>query len=148
MAVGHFSDIFDPGNNVLQLTNDSATRFKNEFAAKVPNVAFSHIPFQDDDMKRLVEMCSLEMFLLQNANANDKVIIIADTGHTQRWFERKADSLLCKGDLAFFCTCLVTLERLASLGTRAHSRYSTKRGRFGNESNLRTFSVRSLKTNI
>ena len=62
-----------------QLTDDSATRLKNDFATKVPNVAFSYIPFQDDDMKRLVEVCSLEMFLLQNANANDEVIIIADT---------------------------------------------------------------------
>ena len=33
-------------------------------------------------MERPAEMCSLEMFLLQNVNANDKVIIIADTRNT------------------------------------------------------------------
>ena len=44
--------------------------------------------------------------------ANDKVIIIADTRHTQRWSERKVDPMLCKGNLAFFCNCPVTLETL------------------------------------
>ena len=73
---------------------------------------FSYIPFQDDDMERPVEMCSLEMFLLQNVNANDNVIIIADTRHTQRWSERKVDPTLRKGDLAFICNCSVTLENL------------------------------------
>ena len=63
-------------------------------------------------MDRCVEMCSLEMFLLQNVNVNDKVLIIADTRHTQRRSERKVDSMLCKGDLAFFCNCPVTLESL------------------------------------
>ena len=72
----------------------------------------SHIPFEDDDMERLVEMCSLELLLLQNVNANDKVIIIADTRHTERWSERKVYPMLCKGDLAFFCNCPVTLESL------------------------------------
>ena len=28
-----------------------------------PNVIFSYVPFLDDDMERLVEMCSLEMYL-------------------------------------------------------------------------------------
>ena len=75
-------------------------------------------------------MCSREVFLLQNVIANDKVIIIADTRHTQRWSERKVDPMLCKGDLAFFCNCLATLENLR-LGVRAHSWYPTKRGRSG-----------------
>ena len=57
-------------------------------------------------------MCSLEMFLLQSVNANDKVIIIADTRYTQRWSERKVDPTLCKGDLAFFCNFPTTLENL------------------------------------
>ena len=57
-------------------------------------------------------MCSLEMFLVQNVNANDKVFIIADTRHTQRWSERKVDPTLCTGDLAFFCNCPTTLENL------------------------------------
>ena len=47
-----------------------------KFATNDPNVVFSFIPFQDDDMERLVEMCLLETFLSQNVNANDKVIII------------------------------------------------------------------------
>ena len=63
-------------------------------------------------MERSVETCSLEMTLLQNANANDKVFIIADTRHNQRWSERKVDPMLCKGDLAFFFDCPVTLEDL------------------------------------
>ena len=111
-----FSLIFDPGKNGLQLTDDSVTRLKNEFATNDPNVFF---PCQDDDMERLVEMCSLEMFLLQNVNANDKVIIIADTRHTHRWSERKVDPMLCEGDLAFFCNRSVTLE---SLRLWAHER--------------------------
>ena len=78
----------------------------NEFATNDPNVVFSYIPFQDDDMDRLVEMCSLDMFLSQNVNANDKVIIIAKTRHIQKWPERKVDHMLCKGDLVFFCVVL------------------------------------------
>ena len=70
-------------------------------------------------MERPVEMCSLEMFLLQNVNMNDKVAIIADTRHTQRWSDRKVDPMLCNGDLAFFCKCPATLE---SLRLWAHER--------------------------
>ena len=73
----------DPGKNGLQLTDDSVTRLRNEFATNDPNIVFSYIPYQDDDMERPVEMCSLEMLLLQNANESDKVIITADTKHTQ-----------------------------------------------------------------
>ena len=43
MAVGHFSKIFDPGTNGSQLTDDSVTRLKNEFATNNPNVVFSYI---------------------------------------------------------------------------------------------------------
>ena len=70
MAVGHFAKIFDPGKNGPQLTDDSLTRLKKEFTTNDPNVIFS-------------KMCSLQMSLLQNVNANDKVFIIADTRHTQ-----------------------------------------------------------------
>ena len=52
------------------------------------------------------------MLLLQNENASDKVIIIADTRHTQRWSEREVDPTFCKEDLAFFCTCPTTFEHL------------------------------------
>ena len=91
-------DIFqDPGKNGLQLTDDSATRLKNEFATKDPKVFFSYIPFQDDDTERP----SLEIFLLQNVNANDKVIIIADTRHTQTLSERKISPTLCKRRSSF-----------------------------------------------
>ena len=42
---------------------------------------------------------------------NDKVIIIADTRHTQRWSERReVDPMLCNGDLPVFCNCTATLE--------------------------------------
>ena len=70
-------------------------------------------------MERFVEMCSLEMFLFQNVNVNDKVIIVAHTRHTQRWSERKVDPTLCKEDLASFCDCPVTLE---SMRLWAHER--------------------------
>ena len=94
------------------MTDDFAVGLETEFAPDDPNVVFSYIPFQDDDTERSVEICSHEMFLLQNVNANDKVLIIADTRHTQGWSEREVDPFLCKGDLAFFCNCLVTLESL------------------------------------
>ena len=61
-------------------------------------------------MDRLVEMCSLETYLLYNVTMNDKGIIIADTQHTRRWSERGVDPMLCDGDLAFFCNCATTLE--------------------------------------
>ena len=38
-------------------------------------------------------------------DVSDKVIIIVDTRHTQRWSEREINPTLCKGDLAFFCNC-------------------------------------------
>ena len=95
--------------------------------------------------KRFVEMCSLEMSLLQNVNANDKVFIIVDTRHTQRWSERRVDPMLCKGDLVFFCyghwkMCVSghTSALLASNET-----WTTRK-----QSNLRTFSERSLKINM
>ena len=49
-------------------------------------------------------------------DVSDKVIIIADTRHTQRWSERQVDATLCKGDLVFFCNCSVTLEHLRLWG--------------------------------
>ena len=116
--MGHFAKIFDPGKNGLQLTDDSVTRLKNEFASNDPNVVFTYIPFQDDDMERDLLRC-VRSFLLQNVNVNDKVIIIADTRHTQSWSERKVDPTLCEGTLAFFCNCPMTLE---SLRLWAHER--------------------------
>ena len=113
MAVGHFAKKFDPGKNKLQFTNNSIIRLKNDFlSTNDPNVVVSYIPFQDDNTEKPAEVCSLETFLLQNVNANDKVFIIADTRHTQRWSERKIDPTLCKEDLAFFCNCPTTLESL------------------------------------
>ena len=64
-------------------------------------------------------MCSLETYWVHNVNLDDKVVIIADTRHTQRWSEREVDPMLCNGDLAFFCNCPVTLE---SLRLSAHER--------------------------
>ena len=119
MAVEHFTKILDSGKNGLQLTDKFVMRMKNEIASNDPNVIFSYVSFQDDDMERLVEMCSLEMFLLQNVNMSGKVIIIADTRHTQGWSEREAGPMLCNWDLAFFCNCLTILE---SLRLWAHER--------------------------
>ena len=45
-------------------------------------------------------------------DVSDKVIIIADTRHTQRWSEREINPTLCKGGLAFFCNCPKTQENL------------------------------------
>ena len=64
-------------------------------------------------MERPVEMCSLAAYRLHNENMSDKVMIIADTRHTQRWSERGVDPLLCNGDLAFFSKCITTLEGLS-----------------------------------
>ena len=111
MAVGHFSKIFDLGKNGPQLTDDSVTRLKNEFAANDPNVFCSYVPFSSDS-GRPSGMRSLETFLLPDMGLNNKVIIIADTRHTWRWSEREIDPTLCKGDLTFFCNCSPTLENL------------------------------------
>ena len=62
MAVGHFAKIFDPGKNGLQLTDDSVTRLKNEFATNSPNVVFSYVPCSNDDTERPSEVRSLETF--------------------------------------------------------------------------------------
>ena len=97
-------------------------RMQKEFASDDPDAVLSYVPSHVDDVKRLVQMCLLEMFLLQNVNMNDKVIIIADTQHTQRWSERKADLMLCNGVLAFFCICPATLE---SARLWAHNRTSS-----------------------
>ena len=83
MAVGHFAETHDLGKHGLRLTDNFVTRLMNEFATNCPNAVFSYIPFQEDHTERLVEMCSLDMSLLQNVNATDKVIIIPDTRHTQ-----------------------------------------------------------------
>ena len=101
MAVGHFTKNFDPGKNGLQLTDDSVIELKNECASNDPDVIFSCVPFQHDDTERPVEMCSLETYLLQNGNMNDKVIIIADTRHTQRWSECEVDPMLYNGRSCF-----------------------------------------------
>ena len=45
-------------------------------------------------------------------DVSDKVIIIADTRHTQRWSEREINPTLRRGDLAFFRNCPTTLENL------------------------------------
>ena len=129
-------------------------RLKSEFASNYPKfVCSSIILFVDDDMVKLVEMRSLEMFLLQNLNMKVRVIIIADTRHTQRWFKRKVDPMLCNGDLAFFFNCPATLETLHPwaherpsslfLHPVSHETWSTWK-----QSNLQTFSERSLKINI
>ena len=110
MAVSHLSKILDLGKNGLQLTDDFVMRLKSEFASNDPNAIVPCVPFQDDDMERPVEMCLFETYLLHNLNMNDKVIIIADTRHTQRWSERGVGPMLCNGDLAFFSDSATTLE--------------------------------------
>ena len=87
-------------------------KLKNEFVLDDPNVIFPYMTFQDDDTEGLVEMCLFETYLLQNANGNDEVIIIAGTRHIQRGCERKIAPMLCKGDLDFFSNCPVTPEHL------------------------------------
>ena len=55
-------------------------------------------------------MCLHEVDPLQDANGNNKVITIADIRHIQRWFERKVDPILCKGDIDFFSNCPATAK--------------------------------------
>ena len=52
MAVGHFIRIFDPAKNGQQLTEDFVTDLKSEFARDGPNVAFSYVPFREDNTHR------------------------------------------------------------------------------------------------
>ena len=138
MAVGHFAKIFDSGKNGLQLTDDSKAKLRNEFDANDPNVFFSYVPFPTDYTKRPAGVCSLDMFLLQNVDVSDKVIIIADTRHTQRWSGRENNPTLCKGDSAFFCNCPIDIGKLASLGTRAHSLVSHEMWMIWKQSSLPT----------
>ena len=102
--------------------------------------------FLDDNTQRSVGLRSLELFLLLNANVNDKVIIIADTQHTERWSESEVDPTLCEGDLAFLCNCSATLENLRLW---AHERTFgiPRNGRYGEQSSLQTLLVRLLKIN-
>ena len=123
---------FDPVKNRQQLTGDSVTRLKNEFATNDLNVIFRTFQFRTTT---------------QHANASDKVIIIADTRHTLRWSEREVDPMLCRGDLAFFCNCPVTLENLR-LWAHERTPVSHETWTSWKQSNLRTFSERSLKINV
>ena len=63
MAIGHFTKIFDPAKNGQQLTEEFFTDLKNEFAKDDRNVVFSSVPFREDNTKRPVELCSLELYL-------------------------------------------------------------------------------------
>ena len=49
---------------------DTAITFRPEWPSmsKTVHAGFSFVPFEDDDMERLVEMCSLEMFLLRKVS--------------------------------------------------------------------------------
>ena len=88
MAVGHFSKIFDSGENGLQLNYDSVTRLKNESAA---------------NGKTFLSAFTRNVFITRHG---------CDTRHTRRWSECKIDHTLCQGDLAFFCNCPRTLENM------------------------------------
>ena len=100
MTVGHFAKMFDPGKNGLQLTDDFVMRLKDECSPNDPNVIFLV-----RSMERLVEVCSLEMYCVHKVNLNDKVVIIADTRHTQRWSEREIDSIpCCASDIGMFAS--------------------------------------------
>ena len=106
MAFGHFSMIFELGKNGLQLADDFVVRLTNEFASDDPIVFFSYVPFQDDNMERLVDMWSLETYSLHNVNMNDKVIIVADTREnsvcTKIWgiIERTNYSIRCTSGIS------------------------------------------------
>ena len=93
MAVGHFSKTFDPGKNGLQLTDDSVTRLKNEFAASHPNIFFSYIPFQNDDTERLVETFARNALVMKRERERQGSSLL--TRHTQGWSEREVDPMLC-----------------------------------------------------
>ena len=86
------------------------------------------------------------MFLLQHVNANDKVIIIADTRHTQRWSERKIDPMLCKGDPAFSVLAQPHWKACVSGHTSALL-VSHEMWVIWKQSNFPTFLERSLKIN-
>ena len=52
---------------------------------------------------------------------NDKIVIMADARHTQRWCERGTGPLPCAGDLDSFCDLSDHAGLLAALDTRAHT---------------------------
>ena len=144
MSIGHFSEIFDPGKNGLQLFDDSLMRLMNELASNDPNVVSSYVPFQDDDMERPVEMSSFEMFLLQNVNVKGKVIITADTRHLQRW-AAKLIPCCAVGILLSSVFVLRYWKVCVSVHTSALPVVHGMR-KIWNQSNLRASSVRSPKT--
>ena len=89
-AVGYyFKRCFDPGKNGLEKTTDFSMKSKYELVSEDPNINFPHIPFQDGDKEKPVEMCSLEVDPFKNMNGNVEVPIIADTRHIQRRSEGK-----------------------------------------------------------
>ena len=53
MADVHFSKIFEPGKSGQQLTDDSVTRLKKEFATNDPNVIFRTFHFRTTTRKDL-----------------------------------------------------------------------------------------------
>ena len=108
--VGYYFRIFDPGKNGLRSTDDLSLKLKYEFVLGDPNNSFLYISIWDDDKEKSVEMCLHEVDPLRNANGKNKVITIADTRYIQRWFERKVDPILCKGDLYFFSNCPATAK--------------------------------------
>ena len=147
MAVGHFAKIFDPWKNVLQLTDDSVTKLKNELAENDPNVFFSYVPFSDDDTERPAEVRSLETFLLQDMDANDKVIIIADTRHTWRCLNVRSIPR-CSKEIQLSSViaqrhCKTWVSGHTSVLLAIHEMWMIWK-----QSNLPTFSERSLKINI
>ena len=67
------------------------------------------------------------------------------TRDTQRWSERKVDPTLCKGDLVFFCNghWTICVSGHTSALLVSHETWTTRK-----QSNVRTFSERSLKINM
>ena len=127
MSVG--PKIFDLGKNGLQLTDDSVTRLKKIICYETIRMSFSHtFHFRTTTRRDLTKCVHSKKRERERARSSS----LLTTRHTQRWAERKVDPMLCKGDLAFFCNCPVTVDKLVSVGARAHSWHFTKRGRSGN----------------
>ena len=73
-------------------------KLKYELVLGDPNNNLLNISIRDDDKEKSVEMCLHEVDPLQNANGKSKVDHHC-IRHIERWFERKIDPVLCKGDL-------------------------------------------------
>ena len=122
MAVGHFSKIFDPAENGLQLADDFVIRLKNEFASNGPNVIFSYAALQDDDNGETCrDVFTRNLLVAKGERERQGLHHFRHERHSRDGPNAKWIPCCAKGDLASFCYCPATLESLRLWAQRAHT---------------------------